>query len=195
MAAKKKEATDIIVSPTLFEIAAELKAVIDTIVENGGEVTEESMSSLQEWREKLEEKAEKVAVAKVILDSECAKFKAIEEAARSRRKSRESAIAGIKDYLCRAMVSTQTTRIKKNDGLFTISLSEGRSSVSIDDINLLPFELTEIVESVRPKLDEIKRRLEAGETVPGASLRTGEPYITIRGGIAKIEDSKENNNA
>lgn len=190
MAKKKEQTAGIIVSPTLFEIANELKTVIDTIVENGGEVTEESMASLQEWREKLEEKAEKVAIAKVILDSECAKFKAIEEAARSRRKSREAAVAGIKDYLCRSMIATQTTRIKKNDGLFTISLSEGRTTVSIDDKNALPYELTEIVEDVRPKMDEIKRRLEAGEIVPGASLRTGDPYVTIRGGIAKIEQGE-----
>ena len=190
MAKKKEQTAGIIVSPTLFEIANELRTVIDRIIENGGEVDEQTMTTLADWREKLEEKAEKVAVAKVILDAECAKYKAFEEAARTRRKSREAAIAGIKDYLCRSMIAADVQKIKKNDGLFTISLSEGRTTVSIDDKNALPFDLTEIVEDVRPKMDEIKRRLEAGEVVPGASLRTGDPYVTIRGGIAKIEQGE-----
>ena len=70
--------------------------------------------------------------------------------------------------------------IKKNDGLFSVSLCEGKTAVRIENENILPVDLVEIVEVTRPKTAEIKARIESGEDVPGATVERGESYVTIR---------------
>ena len=77
------------------------------------------------------------------------------------------------------MVSAGVTKIKKEDGLFSIRIQDGKSSVFIDNQDLLPFEFAPVVEVVQPDKTLIKKALEEGREVPGAHIETGEPFIVI----------------
>lgn len=180
MARKKEQTAEDTRALTAIEIAAELRSITEAIIEAGGEITDETLAALQSWTAQLEVKAENIALVKERIEAEAAYFKRIEEQARARRKARENAVDRLRKYLAVAMQAANTKSIKRNDGLFSISLVDGRESVEIDDANKIPFDLTEIVEVVKPRTDAIKDRLTAGQEVPGAHLERGEPYVMIR---------------
>ena len=69
----------------------------------------------------------------------------------------------------------------KGDGLFSITLVAGRESVQIDDPGKLEIgRFARIVETIQPDKEAIKAAIASGETVIGAHMETGSPYITIR---------------
>lgn len=167
---------------TAIEISGEIKAIVNSIIEAGGECSDETMEALNALNMALEHKAENIGFVKTRLESEMEYFKAVEEAARAQRKARESAIERLKKHLVLCMKEAGIKSIKKNDGLFSFSLVEGRIKTVIENKEQLPFEFTDIVEVINPKSDAIKAALEAGQEVPGAHLERGEDYIMIRGG-------------
>lgn len=163
-----------------IEIAGELRTITDAIIEAGGECNDETLAALQNWQAQLEVKAENIGLVKERIEAEIEYFRKIEEAARARRKARENTIDRLRKYLAGAMQLANTKSIKRNDGLFSISLVDGRESVEIDDQNKIPMDLCEIVEVVKPLKDKIQERIAAGQEVPGAHIERGEPYVTIR---------------
>lgn len=62
--------------------------------------------------------------------------------------------------------------------LGTVSRTKGRARVRIDDERAIPSQLT--ITTVKPDAAAIKKQLEAGERVPGASLETGPEGLTVR---------------
>ena len=163
-----------------IEIATELRAITDAIIEAGGECNDETFAQLQSWQAELEVKAENIGLVKERIEAEAAYFKKIEEQARARRKARENAVERLRKYLAAAMIQADVKSIKRNDGLFSISLVDGRESVEIDDQNKIPMDLCEIIEVIKPLKDKIQERIAAGEVVPGAHIERGEPYVMIR---------------
>ncbi|NLH78188.1 MAG: hypothetical protein GX465_14245, partial [Acidobacteria bacterium] len=95
-------------------------------------------------------------------------------------KARENTIERLRKYLAGAMQMADVKSIKRNDGLFSISLVDGRDTVEIDDQKKIPMDLCDIVEVIRPLKEKIAERIAAGETVPGAHIERGEPYVMIR---------------
>lgn len=182
MAAKKKgdnpEAE--VRALSAIEIATELRTITDSIIEAGGECNDETLAQLQNWQAQLEVKAENIGLVKERIEAEIEYFKRIEEAARARRKARENTIDRLRKYLAGAMQLANIKSIKRNDGLFSISLVDGRESVEIDDQNKIPMDLCEIVEVIKPLKDKIQERIAAGQQVPGAHIERGEPYVMIR---------------
>lgn len=182
MAAKKKgdNPESEVRALSAIEIATELRAITDSIIEAGGECNDETFAQLQAWQAQLEVKAENIGLVKERIEAEIEYFKRIEEAAKARRKARENTIDRLRKYLAGAMQLANTKSIKRNDGLFSISLVDGRESVEIDDQNKIPMDLCEIIEVVKPLKDKIQERIAAGEVVPGAHIERGEPYVMIR---------------
>lgn len=165
---------------TAIEIATELRTITEAIIEAGGECNDDTFAQLQNWQAALEVKAENIGLVKERIEAEIEYFKRIEDAARARRKARENTIDRLRKYLAGAMQMANIKSIKRNDGLFSISLVDGRESVEIDDQNKIPMDLCEIVEVVKPLKDKIQERIAAGQQVPGAHIERGEPYVTIR---------------
>lgn len=163
-----------------IEIAGELRAITDAIIEAGGECNDETLAALTSWQAALEVKAENIGLVKERIEAEIEYFKRIEEAARARRKARENTIDRLRKYLAGAMQLANTKSIKRNDGLFSISLVDGRESVEIDDQNKIPMDLCEIIEVIKPLKDKIAERIASGQQVPGAHIERGEPYVMIR---------------
>jgi hypothetical protein len=179
--AKRKENPEAEVKAlSAIEIATELRTITDSIIEAGGECSDDVFQQLENWQVLLEVKAENIGLVKERIEAEIEYFKRIEEAARARRKARENTIDRLRKYLAGAMQMAGVKSIKRNDGLFSISLVDGREAVEIDDQNKIPMDLCEIVEVVKPLKDKIQERIAAGETVPGAHIERGEPYVMIR---------------
>lgn len=182
MAAKKKsdnpEAE--VRALSAIEIATELRTITDSIIEAGGECSDDVFQQLQAWQAQLEVKAENIGLVEERIEAEIEYFKRIEEAANARRKARENTIDRLRKYLAGAMQMANIKSIKRNDGLFSISLVDGRESVEIDDQNKIPMDLCEIVEVIKPLKDKIQERIASGQEVPGVHIERGEPYVTIR---------------
>jgi hypothetical protein len=176
--AKKKDETAPAV--TCFEIAHQVSAVAAKIIDQGGELKEGDLESLQQWQAALEVKAENICHLLTRLESEEAYYKAVEEAANRRRKARESARNRLREYLLNCMATADTRSIKKTDGLFSVTAVDGHASVHIQDVGKIPFELVDVVEVITPKKKEILAKLQAGEEIPGATLEYGAPYLMIR---------------
>lgn len=167
---------------TAFAIATELEQIVSAIIEAGGECNDDQLAMMQRWQAQLEIKAQNIAMVKARLESEQAYFKAIEEAARNQRKAREAAVERLTKYLAKCMQIADVKSLKSNEGLFSVSLVAGRPKAVIDNPGLLPADLVEVIETLKPKGDEILSRLKDGKEVSGASLEYGEPFVTIRGG-------------
>lgn len=165
-----------------FVIATELETIVNSIVEAEGECSDETFMELKSWNAALEIKAHNICLVKSRLEHEAEYFKAVEMAAAARRKSRENAVARLKKYLAQAMSISGKKSIKANDGLFSVTLIAGKAKTIITDENRLPFDMTEIVELVKPKAKEIKEALEGGKEIPGAELEYGSDYVMIKGG-------------
>lgn len=83
---------------------------------------------------------------------------------------------GLKTLLLRLMATAQLPKLVLPEA--TVSVSAGRSTVSIVDIEALPQGTFKLVRE--PDKASIKAQLEAGEDVPGAALVTGENTLTVR---------------
>jgi hypothetical protein len=64
----------------------------------------------------------------------------------------------------------------------TASVANGRLGVHISDVNKVPDIYVEVVTERKPDKATIKSAIEAGHDVPGAALKNGADYLTIRKG-------------
>lgn len=83
---------------------------------------------------------------------------------------------GLKGLMLKLMATASLPKLELPEA--TISVSAGRSSVSITDIGELP-QGTFTTERKADKA-AIKALIEAGEDVPGAAMVTGENTLTVR---------------
>lgn len=189
MAKQKKEVDTALVARAnnAMTIAQELRSVVEQIIEAGGECSEDTLAVLQGWQAALETKAENIGHVVKRIDGEVEYYKAVEDAARARRKAVEAAQERLKRYLRDAMLTADRRSIKGE--LFTFSVQDGRERVEIIDPGKLPSNFVKIVEEIKPLSDEIKAALKAGGQVDGAELLRGEAFVTIR---AAGKNNKEN---
>ena len=165
---------------TTMQVADELRTLADQIIEAGGEITEGQFLALKEWNAALETKAQNIALLFEQKAAEASFYKTVEDKAKARRKSIENTCDRLREYLAAAMATAGVKSIKA-DGLFSISLIDGRESVQIEDPGKLEIgRFAKIVESIQPDKDAIKAAIDAGETVAGAHVETGKPYLMIR---------------
>ena len=83
---------------------------------------------------------------------------------------------GLKGLALKLMATASLPKVELPEA--TLSVSTGRSSVSIIDIDALP-QGTFTTER-KPDKAAIKAMLEAGEDIPGAALVSGENVLTVR---------------
>ena len=192
MAKTQKQKPDTAMVTSAIGIAAELQDIVARIESAGGECDDETLAALQSWSAALEVKAESIAHVKLRLEADAEYWQKYEDAARAMRKSKEAAVKRLTEYLARCMSVAGVKSIKKDDGLFSISLSPGRSSCEIVDEKKIPYDLVSVIETIKPKTAEIKKRLEAGEDIPGTRLEYGADYITIKIRNSKPEGENDN---
>lgn len=180
MAKKKTDEGTEVRALTTMQIADELRLLTEQVIEAGGEITEAQFLALKDWNAQLEVKAQNIALLFEQKASDAAFFKAVEDKAKQRRKAIENTCDRLREYLAAAMAQASVKSIK-SDGLFSITLCDGRESVQIEDPGKLEIgRFARIVESIQPDKDAIKAAIDAGETVAGAHVETGKPYLMIR---------------
>jgi len=192
MAKTKKEPVNTAMVTSAIGIAAELQNIVAGLEANGGECDDDTLAALQSWSAALEVKAESIAHVKLRLEADAGYWQQYEDAARAMRKSKEAAVKRLTEYLARCMQLAGVKSIKKDDGLFSISLVAGRASCQISDEKKLPFELVDVVELIKPKKKEIQAALEAGREIPGAALEYGNEYVMIRAKSSKKPEGETN---
>jgi len=106
--------------------------------------------------------------------ADAAKALADQYVARARRlNERASAVSSALGTILDA-----TGQRKVTHPLATVSRTSGRLSCKVTDEAAIPSQLT--VTTVKPDTAAIKKKLEAGETVPGAELVRGADGVTVR---------------
>jgi len=190
MGKKKTEpSTDLVKSLPGFEISSELAAIQAKIEQQGGEILPGDFEALKEWNAALEIKAESICHVITKKQLQATYFQQISDAARAKAEGCDKVEKRLKAMLLAMMLETKTLSIKKDDGLFTVSLVEkGKASLKITDSKKIPLDYIafETVETVKTK--ELKAALEAEQEkpqeeqkeIPGASLEYGAPYLMIR---------------
>ena len=83
---------------------------------------------------------------------------------------------GLKSLLLRLMATAQLPKLTLPEA--TISVTPGRSTVSIVDVEQLPQGTFTLIR--QPDKAAIKALIDAGDDVPGAALVTGENTLTVR---------------
>lgn len=168
-------------------VAKEIEALRLELIEAGGEIDDETLKKKLDLDMSFEEKMHSICLVHNHMDADIEAIKRLEDAARARRKAYEASQARLKKYQRDCMMIADVKSLKTP--LFSMSLVSGRSRCVINDEKKLPFDLVSIVELVKPKTDEIKKILESGAEIPGATLEYGEDYIMIRTAGSKQGDN------
>ena len=104
------------------------------------------------------------------LEAEAEKIKAAEQQIAARRKTYESKVSRMKEYLRENMERSGIKKVAAVDGTFSITLIAPRASLVVDDAEKIPAQF--ISERVVKDIDKagIKKALEAGESIDCAHL-------------------------
>lgn len=191
MAKQKKEPVDVSKALTLYQITSELQQITNAIMDAGGECDEQTFKALQEWQEEFTIKAEKIChVIELKINAPRNYYEKVKAAASAEIEKLDKAEKNLKKYLAQGMADTNTKSIKRDDGLFSVSLCDGRAGVQIADEGKLPHEFVSVFQLVKPKTKEIKEALGRGENIPGATLVYGDKYLMIRNAGKKVDNDE-----
>lgn len=95
-----------------------------------------------------------------------------------RRKAAQARQQRLRAFLVMIVELTPDKKVKTAIG--TATISKGKPSVVIDDVNLLPPGTYNIPVEIIPDKKMIKELIDAGNEVPGAHIQIGDPILVIR---------------
>ena len=109
--------------------------------------------------------------------AEATRQRQAEIAARAERAERRK--TAFRDAARSLMELANVSRLPEAD--FSARLQAGQTSLGQVDLDVLPPEFvdTEVVVTRKPIKDRLLAALKAGQTIPGAQLRTGAPFIVV----------------
>ena len=160
----------------LYEIGSELRAIIDAVDPDTGELTEEQAAQLDALEGAFEQKCESVAFVVRELTAEADAIKAEADRLAKSARARRNSAKRLKDYLLSEMQRQNVPKVKGE--ILTIRRQLSPARVKIEDERLL---LAEYWIQPPPIIStaDIKRALMAGTKISGASLERSE-HIRIR---------------
>lgn len=156
----------------LLSLTAEAVEIYQTLVQSGGEITEELEKRLSEVQNTLTKKVDAYDWILKSLEADEEKFRARAEMFLKVAKGLKAYRERLKDNIKFAMTQLETTELNGLDVRFT--LTKGQPALKIDE-QALPGEFKVVTFS--PDKTKIKQALENGLEVPGASL---EPSVQLR---------------
>jgi len=162
----------------VFKDAEVVKAEINRLLTVHPDIAEdvELMADSIEGETGLYEILEKAMSARQEADMMVSAIKEREAALEARRKRYEAQSAAYKSLMLSLMQYAAQDKVTLVTA--TLSISKGRTSVEVENEDELP-QGTYSTKRV-PDKAAIKRIIEAGETIPGAYLKTSEDGLTIR---------------
>jgi hypothetical protein len=159
-------------SLTLYELSQEYRQALaeltDPELELPAEVIADTLEGLQG---SVEDKAINIAKFFRNLEAVTDAIKLAEERMAKRRKTIESRVAWLKDYLKQNMEGCGIQKIESP--WFVLAVQNNPWAVEISNEEAIPAKYKEKVVAIKLDKLAIKRALEEGKTVPGASLTRG----------------------
>lgn len=156
----------------LYEISQALREVIDggfAVDAETGEVFDSD--NLDQLNETFEDKLEACAIVCKEMQAEADALKAEADALAKRSKAAQNRVEGLKAYMLRQMQDSGSDGLKTPRAVVKVRRS---SYVDVLDAAAVPDEFQETVVTAKPDKRGIMRAIKAGETVPGAELKTRE---------------------
>ena len=151
----------------IYQIQNEYQLLINSIIENDGEITPEQELALTINKDQLQSKSESYAYVIKQMDAECdiidLEIKRLQQA----KKVRENTVERLKSTLTNAMQLFEVDEIKTPLIKLNFRKSE---SVVVYDTNSLPQMYKTIKVTETPDKAKIKEAIKQGETVVGAEL-------------------------
>lgn len=152
---------------TLYKAAEELRDTLENIDPETGELPE----GFEKAQALVQRKAMSVAAYILDTDAQAEMVEAHAKALLERVKTARKRSAWLRQYLRTNMQETGITKIKSDDGTFTMTLERERDeSVEVFDEKQIPAELIKTKTETAPDKVAIKKLLAAGTDVPGAKL-------------------------
>ena len=155
---------------SLYEIDSRIKAIIDSIydaADENGEVGEIDLTELKELQEEREVKLENIALYAKNLASEASAIKEEENTLSERRKRLERKCERMKAILINAM--KEDGNKKMSSPRFEAVLRDSKKTEIIDE-TLIPEQYINTKIEKTPDKTAIKKAIEAGEEVAGATV-------------------------
>ncbi len=172
----------------LMELVSQVTAVMDLICEDDGSKPERLPALEADLRDLIAAEENKVgAIALVMqrMESRAEAYRldaAVLHAAADRIEGERERL---RRYVLDVMLANGVKSMKSP--LASFSVLPPKERVEVYDEPAVPFALRAEIKNPPPDKAAIKRALEAGETVPGARLVTGEPSLSVRMAKSKAE--------
>lgn len=167
---------------TLYELTGQYIELLSAI--ESGDIPEEAISdTLEGMTGEITEKIDNCACIVKQLDSEAAAIKAEKAALAERQSVKEHQRDRLKDYIRQAMQLAGKKKVETARNC--VSVGKAQPKAVITDLDALrgredvwkPYDYGK--ESNVDKIS-LKTLLQAGESIPGASLQDGAPRLTIK---------------
>lgn len=171
---------------TLYEITDDMQALDALLDEIGGDVSDEDVEAAitawfdsldAEWEAKLDGYAAYIRNRTAL--AEARKAEAARMAALARRD--ENSVGWLKRRLMEAMQARQCKKLDTARFSISVCKAGGLPAVDIHDPASLPADCIRIIPERRePDTDIIRRRVSAGEEIPGVTPKPRSFYVRIK---------------
>lgn len=157
---------------TLYDLSANYLQALDVLTDPEADLPAEAVNdTLEALAGELEDKAINVAKFLRNMETMAEAIKAAEADMARRRKALENRVQWLKDYLKGSMEITGITKIECP--YFKLSIQNNPPAVNILDEDAIPSEFKEQVITWKIDKTGIKKAIQAGQSVAGASLANG----------------------
>ncbi|MGZ8246222.1 siphovirus Gp157 family protein [Methylomagnum sp.] len=157
---------------SLYQLSGSYLEALDFLTDPEADLPAEAVNdTLEALTGELEDKAVNVAKFLRNMEALAEAIKAAEADMAKRRKTLESRVQWLKDYLKGNMERTGITKIECP--YFKLSVQNNPPAVHILDEDAVPAEFKEEVVSWKIDKTAIKKAVQSGQTVPGVSLSIG----------------------
>lgn len=134
------------------------------------------LSALEETRGSLEEKVDNICRLLANMSSDLEAYEVEIRRLQSRRDTLRAKQERLKSWMRTSMELLDVPKMQA--GVFTVSISAGRSSVQVVDLDAVPDDFVKVERKVN-KRAVLKVYGEDGECVPGTEVVAGEPVLRV----------------
>ena len=162
---------------SVFDIQSDFRSFRDFIMDKEGECSDEQYEILKAIKLTGEEKFTQMYFVIQQWEAEAQVAKDAETVAANHRKRRENSIKSLKARM--VSLATELGIHKLDNPHCRMTVCPGKESLEILNLDELPADLidVEVKEILTPKADTILKLLKAKQTVPGAQIHTGDPFL------------------
>jgi len=165
---------------SLYQLTKENQEILDSILENSGEVSEESEKQIEKMNELIITKAVTICEYRQSLED-------VEKAITDRltqlkiaKTAIENKIDRLDNYVLGCMQTGNINSIESE--IWSIKIRKPREVVNVLDVEELPIECVKRVVKKDPDKIELLKRLKTGEQIPGCELAMGKTGLIYKQG-------------